>query len=73
MFDAATALSLDILSSRISAPIYEYIFSYEAPFGMMKTMFQVEDGELQLPCCKKIIFAPTYITIHYITYRNTAV
>ncbi|GAB1865508.1 Esterase FE4 [Camponotus japonicus] len=44
MFDAATALSLDILSSRISAPIYEYIFSYEAPFGMMKTMFQVEDG-----------------------------
>lgn len=48
MFDAATALSLDILSSRISAPIYEYIFSYEAPFGMMKTMFQVEDGELRL-------------------------
>ncbi|EFN64812.1 Esterase FE4 [Camponotus floridanus] len=44
MFDAATALSLDILSSRISTPIYEYIFSYEAPFGMMKTMFQVEDG-----------------------------
>ncbi|XP_070161017.1 esterase E4 [Polyergus mexicanus] len=44
MFDAATALSLDILSTRISAPIYEYIFSYEAPFGMIKTMFHVEAG-----------------------------
>ncbi|KMR05274.1 esterase fe4 [Lasius niger] len=44
MFDAATALSLDVLSSRISAPIYEYLFSYEAPFGMIKTLFQVEDG-----------------------------
>ncbi|XP_032674579.1 esterase FE4-like [Odontomachus brunneus] len=44
MFDAATALSLEILSSRISAPIYEYIFSYEAPFGMLKSLFHVEDG-----------------------------
>lgn len=57
MFDAATALSLDVLSSRISAPIYEYLFSYEAPFGMIKTLFQVEDGELWLPCRKKIVFA----------------
>lgn len=47
MFDAATALSLEILSSRISAPIYEYIFSYEAPFGLVKSLFHVEDGELR--------------------------
>lgn len=46
MFDAPTALSLEILSSRNSAPIYEYIFSYEAPFGMMKSLFHVEDGKL---------------------------
>ncbi|XP_012215980.1 esterase FE4-like [Linepithema humile] len=44
MFDVATALSLEILSTRISAPIYEYLFSYEAPFGMMKSLFQVEEG-----------------------------
>ncbi|XP_011143002.1 esterase FE4 [Harpegnathos saltator] len=44
MFDTATALTLDVLSTRISSPIYEYIFSYEAPFGMMKSMFHVEDG-----------------------------
>ncbi|XP_014476726.1 PREDICTED: esterase FE4-like [Dinoponera quadriceps] len=44
MFDAAAALSLEILSSRISAPVYEYIFSYEAPFGLMKSLFHVEDG-----------------------------
>lgn len=44
MFDAATAFTLDVLSSRISAPIYEYLFSYEAPFGMIKSLFQVEDG-----------------------------
>lgn len=45
MFDAATSLSLEILSGRNSAPIYQYVFSYEAPFGMMKNLFHVEDGE----------------------------
>jgi len=49
MFDVATALSLEILSTRISAPIYEYLFSYKAPFGMMKSLFQVEEGELRTP------------------------
>ncbi|XP_020279915.1 esterase FE4-like [Pseudomyrmex gracilis] len=44
MFDVPTALSLEILSSRISSPIYEYMFSYEAPFGMMKSLFHVEEG-----------------------------
>ncbi|EZA55321.1 Venom carboxylesterase-6 [Ooceraea biroi] len=44
MFDAAAALTLEVLSTRISAPIYEYIFSYEAPFGMMKNLYHVDDG-----------------------------
>lgn len=47
MFDAGIALSLEVLSSRISSPIYQYIFSYEAPFGMIKSLVQVEDGELR--------------------------
>ncbi|XP_071559330.1 esterase FE4 [Temnothorax nylanderi] len=44
MFDAGIALSLEVLSSRISSPIYQYIFSYEAPFGMIKSLVQVEVG-----------------------------
>ncbi|KYN20565.1 PREDICTED: esterase FE4-like [Trachymyrmex cornetzi] len=44
MFDAGIALSLEVLSSRISSPIFQYIFSYEAPFGMIKSLVQVEDG-----------------------------
>lgn len=46
MFDAGIALSLEVLSTRISSPIYQYIFSYEAPFGMIKSLVQVENGEL---------------------------
>lgn len=48
MFDAGIALSLQVLSSRISSPIYQYIFSYEAPFGMIKSLMQVENGELRI-------------------------
>lgn len=48
MFDAGIALSLEVLSTRISSPIYQYIFSYEAPFGMIKSLMQVENGELQV-------------------------
>ncbi|KAL0125897.1 hypothetical protein PUN28_004753 [Cardiocondyla obscurior] len=44
MFDAGIALSLEVLSSRISSPIYQYIFSYEAPFGMIKSLLEVEEG-----------------------------
>lgn len=45
-FDAGVLLSLDIMKSRISAPIYEYLFSYEAPTGFMKSIFGVSDGKL---------------------------
>ncbi|XP_003487272.1 esterase FE4-like [Bombus impatiens] len=43
-FDAGILLSLDIMKNRISAPIYEYLFSYEAPTGLMKSIFGVSDG-----------------------------
>lgn len=55
MFNSASMLTLDILSLRKSAPIYEYIFSYEAPFGMMKNLFHVEEGELLITHCGKLI------------------
>ncbi|XP_017761096.1 PREDICTED: esterase FE4-like [Eufriesea mexicana] len=43
-FNAGELLSTDILKNRISAPIYEYLFSYEAPIGFMKSLFGVSDG-----------------------------
>ncbi|XP_016907128.2 esterase FE4 [Apis cerana] len=43
-FDAGELLSLDIMKNRISSPIYEYLFSYEAPTGFMKSLFGVSDG-----------------------------
>lgn len=43
-FDAGVLLSFDIMKNRISAPIYEYLFSYEAPTGFMKSLFGVSDG-----------------------------
>lgn len=45
LFVAGELMSLDILKDRISAPIYEYLFSYEAPFGFMKSIFGITDGE----------------------------
>ena len=62
MFDAGIALSLEVLSSRISSPIYEYIFSYEAPFGMIKSLVQVEDGELRVMNFRRK-FALYYVVI----------
>ena len=44
MIATGELMSMDILKDRISAPIYEYIFSYEAPFGLMKNLFGVTDG-----------------------------
>lgn len=43
-YNAGELLSVDIMKGRISAPIYQYLFSYEAPFGFTKTMFGVSDG-----------------------------
>ncbi|XP_076173591.1 esterase E4 [Ptiloglossa arizonensis] len=43
-FDAGEFLSLDILKDRISGPIYEYLFTYEGPFGFMKSLFGISDG-----------------------------
>ena len=44
MFVVGDLMSLDILKDRISAPIYEYLFSYEAPFGFVKGLLGITDG-----------------------------
>ncbi|XP_076239219.1 esterase FE4 [Calliopsis andreniformis] len=43
-FNVGELMSLEVLSSRNSAPIYQYLFSYEAPFGFMKNLLGVSDG-----------------------------
>ncbi|XP_029046685.1 esterase FE4-like [Osmia bicornis bicornis] len=43
-FNAGELLSLDIIKARNSAAIYEYLFSYQAPFGLMKSLFGISDG-----------------------------
>ncbi|KAG7212446.1 hypothetical protein KM043_012761 [Ampulex compressa] len=43
-FDAGLRISADIMSKRNSAPIYEYLFSYESPSGLMKTLTNVQGG-----------------------------
>ncbi|KOC60513.1 Esterase FE4 [Habropoda laboriosa] len=42
--NAGTMLSIDIIRSKISSPVYQYLFSYEAPFGFMKSLFGISDG-----------------------------
>lgn len=71
MFDAGIALSLEVLSSRISSPIYQYIFSYEAPFGMIKSLFQVENGELRVTNLhRKFIFHSLYVAMYSLCIRR---
>ncbi|CAK9820725.1 Esterase FE4 [Anthophora plagiata] len=43
-FNAGVLLSLDIMRNQISSPIYQYLFSYEAPLGFMKSFFGTSDG-----------------------------
>ncbi|CAD6236387.1 GSCOCT00008155001.2-RA-CDS [Cotesia congregata] len=43
-FVYGAALSGKIISSRNSAPVYEYFFTFHSPVGMMKTFFQMTEG-----------------------------
>ncbi|XP_076629794.1 esterase FE4 [Colletes latitarsis] len=43
-YNAGQLLSLDILATRNTAPIYEYLFTYEAPLGYMRNIFGMNDG-----------------------------
>lgn len=45
-FIYGAALSGKIISSRNSAPVYEYFFTFHSPVGMMKTFFQMTDGKI---------------------------
>ncbi|XP_034942575.1 esterase FE4-like isoform X2 [Chelonus insularis] len=46
LFGYGTQLTSRIMSSRNSAPVYEYYFTYNAPFGFMKSLFKLEDGAM---------------------------
>ncbi|XP_053597539.1 esterase FE4-like [Microplitis demolitor] len=43
-FIYGSALSGKIMSSRNSAPVYEYFFTFQSPFGLMKTFFEIKDA-----------------------------
>ncbi|XP_015431698.1 PREDICTED: esterase FE4-like [Dufourea novaeangliae] len=43
-FNAHQIIPLDLIQKRNSAPIYLYLFTYNAPFGFMKTLAGVSDG-----------------------------
>nr|XP_003706284.1 PREDICTED: esterase FE4-like [Megachile rotundata] len=41
---AGEVLSLEIIKNRNSAPVFEYLYTYEAPTGFMKNLHGVTDG-----------------------------
>ncbi|KAK2586966.1 hypothetical protein KPH14_010941 [Odynerus spinipes] len=43
-FIAGVAFSLNFITHRNTAPVYQYIFEYEAPFGIMKNLVNFEKG-----------------------------
>ncbi|XP_015175882.1 PREDICTED: cholinesterase 1-like [Polistes dominula] len=43
-FTAGAAFSLNFITHRNTAPVYQYIFEYEAPFGIMKNVVNSEKG-----------------------------
>lgn len=43
-FNAGVGLSSRIMASRIKSPVYEYLFTYYSPIGLMKNLFKVEEG-----------------------------
>ena len=45
-FGAGILMSSKILGAREKSPIYEYLLSYYAPFGIMKNLFKMEEGML---------------------------
>lgn len=45
-FNAGMILTTKIINARNTAPIYQYYFSYYAPYSVLKTVFKVKDGKL---------------------------
>lgn len=39
------AITSKILSTRISSPVYEYLFSYDGPWGHYKKFFKMSKGK----------------------------
>lgn len=44
MFTSGVALSTKIISTKIKSPVYEYLFSFYSPVGLVKNLLKTEEG-----------------------------
>lgn len=44
-FECGSMLTAKIMNSRLTSPVYQYLFNFEAPFGFMKALFKMEGGK----------------------------
>lgn len=45
-FCSGLLMSSRIIGCRDKSPVYEYLFSYYSPVGIMKNLFKSEEGKL---------------------------
>ncbi|XP_063987723.1 esterase FE4-like [Diachasmimorpha longicaudata] len=43
-FGCGSMLTAKVMNSRLTSPVYQYLFNFEAPFGFMKALFKMEGG-----------------------------
>jgi hypothetical protein len=44
-FNYGILISSKIINNRNRSPLYKYLFTYEAPFGPIKNLFNVKKGK----------------------------
>lgn len=40
----ATVLTAGIMNERMASPVYEYLFNFFTPYGIMKILFNLKEG-----------------------------
>ncbi|XP_011306384.1 esterase FE4 [Fopius arisanus] len=43
-FACGSMLTARVINARLSSPVYQYLFDFEAPLGFMKSLFKLEKG-----------------------------
>lgn len=43
-FEFSSVATAKIMNSRLTSPIYQYLFDFEATLGVMKSLFDIEKG-----------------------------
>ncbi|KAF7992376.1 hypothetical protein HCN44_001701 [Aphidius gifuensis] len=46
IFNAGVCMASKIINSRNTSPVYQYYFNFQAPIGLMKSVFNLENGVL---------------------------